>query len=204
AEFFESFVEDIFPMSYAAAGVLGDSLKISVRKQPFRVLDLAAGSGVWGIALAQKSPLVRVTAVDWAGVIPVTKRIARRFGLIDRFRFVEGDILEVNFGRDHHLATLGHILHSEGEKRSRKLLARTFKSLAPGGTIAIAEFTPNDDRSGPPGAMIFGVNMLVNTQDGDVFTLKEVRSWLNEAGFKNVRTLQAPAPSPLILATKPK
>jgi len=51
--------------------------------------------------------------------------------------------------------------------------------------------------------MIFGVNMLVNTDDGDVFTLKQVTGWLTEAGFKDVRTLEAPAPSPLILATKP-
>jgi ubiquinone/menaquinone biosynthesis C-methylase UbiE len=204
AKFFHDFVEDIFTMSYAAAQTLGDALKISASKEPISVLDLAAGSGVWGIALAEKSPKVRVTAVDWPQVIPVTKRVAKRFGVANRFRFIEGDILAADFGRGHHVATLGHILHSEGEARSRKLLSRTFKSLAPGGTIAIAEFTPNDDRTGPPGAMIFGVNMLVNTQHGDVFTLSEVGSWLSEVGFKNVRTLEAPAPSPLILATKPK
>src|ERR1700733_4318579 len=163
AKFFEEFVEDIFPMSYAAAQALGDALKISASKGPISVLDIAAGSGVWGIALAQKSPKVRVTAVDWPGVLPVTRRVATRFGVASRFRYVAGDILTADFGRDHRIATLGHILHSEGEKRSRKLLGRVFKSLAPGGTIAIAEFTPNDDRTGPPGAMIFGVNMLVNT-----------------------------------------
>ena len=58
------------------------------------MIDLAAGSGIWGIAVAEKSPQVRVTAVDWAGMIPTTKRITGKFGVGDRFDFVEGDLFE--------------------------------------------------------------------------------------------------------------
>jgi ubiquinone/menaquinone biosynthesis C-methylase UbiE len=203
AEFFREFVEDIFPMSYAAAQTLGDALKLPAANEPVLVLDLAAGSGVWGVALAQKSAQARVTAVDWAGVIPVTRRVAQRYGLADRFTFIEGDLLEVDFGRDHHIATLGHILHSEGERRSRELLRKTHAALAPGGTIAIAEFILNDARTGPLNAALFAVNMLVNTDHGDAFTLSEMSAWLTEVGFENIRTLEAQAPSPLILADKP-
>ena len=74
-EFFSQLVENIIPMSYPPAQKLGDHLKLSKEKNEIRVLDLAAGSGIWGIVLAQKSPRVRVTAVDWAGMIPTTKRI---------------------------------------------------------------------------------------------------------------------------------
>ena len=83
------------------------------------------------------------------------------------------------------------------------LLKRVYDALAPGGIIAISEFVPNDDRTGPPGALIFGVNMLVNTDKGDVFTFAQISAWLSEAGFVDARQLEAPAPSPLILATKP-
>jgi len=202
-EFFQQFVEDIFPMSYGAARALGESLKLAAGTSPVRVLDLAAGSGVWGIALAQQSPKVTVTAVDWPGVLPATQRVTTRFGVADRFTLVAGDLLEAAFGTGHNIATLGHILHSEGEPRSRRLLKKPFDALAPGGTIAVAEFVANDDRTGPPNAMIFAVNMLVNTDVGDTFTLPEISAWLTEAGFKNVRTLNSPGPSPLILATKP-
>jgi ubiquinone/menaquinone biosynthesis C-methylase UbiE len=204
AEFFQQFVEDIFPMSYGAAKALGESLKLSTAAAPVRVLDLAAGSGVWGIALAQQSPGVSVTAVDWPGVLPATRRVVGRFNLTDRFTFVSGDLNSAAFGAGHQIATLGHILHSEGEKRSRALLRKTFDALLPGGTICIAEFLANDDRTGPPNAMIFAVNMLVNTDEGDTFTFPEIRSWLQEAGFKEVRTLDAPGPSPLILGNKPR
>lgn len=202
AAFFQSFVEDIFPMSYGAAQALGEHLKLSTATQPVRVLDLAAGSGVWGIALAQQSPKVRVTAVDWPGVLPVTKRMVTKYNFSDRFTFIAGDLMAAAFGTGHNIVTLGHILHSEGEARSRQLLKKTFDALGPGGTIAIGEFIANDDRTGPTNAMIFAVNMLVNTEQGDTFTFPEIRGWLQEAGFKDVRTLDSPGPSPLILATK--
>src|SRR2546423_3868481 len=111
-EFFSQLVENIIPMSYPAAQKLGDHLKVAKAKNEIRVLDLGAGSGIWGIALAQKSTRVRVTAVDWAGMIPTTKRITQKFGVGDRFNYVEGDMLEANFGSGYDIATLGHILHS--------------------------------------------------------------------------------------------
>jgi hypothetical protein len=47
------------------------------------------------------------------------------------------------------------------------------------------------------------VNMLVHSERGDTFSFNEIKSWLDDAGFKKVRMLWAPGPSPLILATKP-
>jgi hypothetical protein len=201
-DFFQQFVNDIFPMSYPAAQNLARHLH-GQTKGAMRVLDLAAGSGVWGIALAESSNQVSVTAVDWPEVIPVTRATVTRFGLADRFTFVPGDLREADFGRDHTVATLGHILHSEGRERSRALLRKTFDALASGGTIAVAEFLVNAERTGPPQGLFFAVNMLVNTDVGDTYSFEEIGSWLEEAGFLHPRTLDSPGPSPLILATKP-
>lgn len=203
SEFFAGFVESIFPMSYPAARALGEHLEISQSKKPVNVLDLAAGSGVWGIALAQQSPHVRLTAVDWPDVLKVTEQVINRHGMLDRSTMLPGDLLKVNFGNHHHIATLGHILHSEGRARSQRLLKKTFKALSPGGTIAIGEFLVNHDRMGPPASLLFAVNMLVNTHAGDTFSFREISGWLRGAGFKKPRLLEAPGPSPLVLATKP-
>jgi ubiquinone/menaquinone biosynthesis C-methylase UbiE len=202
-DFFHKFVEDIFPMSYGSAQKLASVLDLDGAGQPLHVLDVAAGSGVWGIALAQRSQRVRVTAVDWPEVIPITRKTVARFGLMKRFQFVTGDLLAADFGGDYAVVTLGHILHSEGEQRSRALLRRTFDALASGGTVAVAEFLVNDERTQPLVGLLFAVNMLVNTDSGDTYSFREISSWLGEAGFVNTRTLEAPGPSPLILATKP-
>jgi SAM-dependent methyltransferase len=201
--FFSILVENIIPMSYPAATTLGQALGLATKREPVRVLDIAAGSGIWGIALAQQSPLVRVTAQDWPAMISTTKRITQKFGVADRFSYVEGDVLEANFGSNYDVAILGHILHTEGEDRSRKLLKKVFDALKSGGTIAVGEWLVNDARTEPLPSLIFAVNMLVHSERGDTFSFNEIKSWLEEAGFKKARKLQAPGPSPLVVATKP-
>lgn len=204
SEFFIKFVEDIFPMSYPSARLLAEHLGVDHATTPLSVLDLAAGSGVWGIALAQKSPHVMVRAVDWPRVLDVTRRVVQRFGLSDRYTFAAGDLSDADFGAGHQIATLGHILHSEGETRSRAVLQKTFQALAPGGTIAIAEFLVNEDRTAPAGSLIFALNMLVNTTDGNTYSFEEIKRWLEDAGFVQARLLPALGPSPLILANRPQ
>jgi len=136
-------------------------------------------------------------------MIPTTRRIVERFGVADRFSYLAGDVLEADFGSGYDIATLGHILHTEGEERSRHLLRKTFDALKSGGTIAIGEWLVNDERTEPMNGLIFAVNMLVHSEQGDTFSFNEIKSWLEEAGFKKARTLDAPGPSPLILAIKP-
>jgi 2-polyprenyl-3-methyl-5-hydroxy-6-metoxy-1,4-benzoquinol methylase len=203
AEYFEQFVEALFPSSYPAARVLARELGLAEATSQIRVLDIAAGSGVWGIALAQSSPHVTVTALDWPNVLPVTKRIAEQHGVGERVTTIAGDLHVAEFGGPYDVVTLGQILHSEGEERSRKLLAKVHASLDHGGVVAIAEFVINEDRNGPVAPLIFSVNMLVNSDDGDAFTFGEMRGWLEQAGFADVRAVDAPGHSPLILATKP-
>ncbi len=203
AEFFEHFVNDIFPLSFPPAQDLANYLQLGLMDGDVNVLDLAAGSGVWGIVLAQSAPQVKVSAVDWPSVLRVTRKNAEKFGLAGRFTYREGDLQEADFGSGYQVATLGHILHSEGEERSKQLLAKTFSALASGGTIAIQEFLVNDDRRGPVNGLLFAVNMLVNTDKGNTYSFEEISGWLQEAGFVEVRTLASRGPSPLILANKP-
>ncbi len=203
AEFFEEFVEDLMPRNYPAAQVLADHLGAGEASEPLTVLDIAAGSGVWSLPFAQKSPHARVTIVDWPGVTPVARRVTARFGVAERYDYREGDLAAVDFGSGYRVATLGHILHSEGEVRSRNLLRKVFDALAPGGAIAIAEMIPNEERTGPPAATIFALNMLLHTDEGDTFTFNEMAGWLREAGFEAPYTLDVPGPFPLVLARKP-
>src|SRR5262249_45430448 len=98
AEFFRDLVEDLFANNYAAAQTLAEALNVAAAKSPVRVLDIAAGSGVWSIALAEKSPQVQVTVVDWPAVVPVCQKVAARHNVGDRYRFLPGDLLATEFG----------------------------------------------------------------------------------------------------------
>src|SRR5262249_44633973 len=153
---------------------------------------------VWGIVLATHFPEARVTAVDFPAVLETTKQTAEKHGVADRFRFSPGELLTADFGVNYDVAVLGYIFHSEGGKRSRQLLARVFNSLAPGGTIAIAEWLVNESRTAPPRSLMFAVNMLVHTNEGDTFSFEEISRWSSETGFRDAHLLNAPGISPLI------
>jgi ubiquinone/menaquinone biosynthesis C-methylase UbiE len=200
-EVFKELVPSLFPLNYAPAQALARALTLAPGQIP-RVLDLAAGSGVWGIAIAQQHLNAHVTAVDFEGVLPITRKAAARFGLEDRFEFIAGDVLKADLGVGYTAAIIGHLLHGLGRKDSQHLLRRVAGALAPGGTIAIAEFLVNKDRTGPPPGLTFALNMLLATEEGDTFSFEEISGWLQEAGFEKARLLEAPGLSPLILATK--
>lgn len=202
SNFFANFVEALFPMNKPAAEILASHLNLKDKKDIVKVLDIAAGSGVWGITLAQNATNVSVYAVDWPEVIHITQRIVRKNGLQDRFNFISGDITSVDFGKDYDIAILGHIIHSEGESRGKNLIEKCYNSLSPNGRIVIAEFLVNDDRSGPPQGIFFNLNMLIHTENGATFSFEEISTWLKEAGFVDIYTIEAPAPSPLIIAKK--
>ena len=200
--FFEQFVAGLFAMNYGSAMTAAEALGVASATGPVRVLDLATGSGVWGIAIAQRSPHVTVTAVDWPNVLEITRKTAAQHDLAGRFSYVAGDLAAVDFGKGHNIATLGHILHTEGEVRSRSLIRKTYDALAPGGTIVIAEFLVNADRRGPLPGLLFGVNMLIHSDVGGTYSFEEIRGWLEESGFKDARMVESPGPSPLIFATR--
>jgi ubiquinone/menaquinone biosynthesis C-methylase UbiE len=203
AAFFQELVEPIFAMSYPATQVAGQALGLANAKSPIKVLDIGAGSGVWGIGLAQQSPQVTVTAQDLPNVLDVTRQMANRFNLADRFSYLPGDFHTADFGTGYNLATVGHILHMLGVDECRRLLKKAAGALAPKGTVVISEFLVNQDRSGPPMGLIFAVNMLAHTENGDTFSFEEISGWLKEAGLVNPRKIEPGGPVGLVMADKP-
>jgi ubiquinone/menaquinone biosynthesis C-methylase UbiE len=196
-------VDSLFNLNLAPATALAKEVLRTTKRRPLRVLDVACGSGVWGVAQAQADPTTRVTFHDLAESLDHARRFVARESLASRAEWLTGDLRSTDFGEARFdVAVLGHICHCEGATQTRKLFGRLARALAPGGTLAIAEFVPDDDRAGPPIPLVFALNMLVHTTEGATFTFAEYREWLEAAGFKDVRKLEAPAPSPLILATR--
>lgn len=203
AEFFAQLVNPLYIAGRPASDVAAQAL-CGGRPQGLRVLDIGAGSGVWSLAIARHDPQARVTVVDWPEVIEKsTKRFAEREDVGDRYEYLPGDFRQVDFGESQYdVALLGHICHGEGARGTQALFARIHRALKAAGQLLIAEIIPDDERKSALLPLIFAVLMLANTEEGDTFTLHEYREWLEAAGFQNIHTIEAPAPSPLIAANK--
>lgn len=203
--------EDFFPMLVRGLHVINTQparrtaqiLGAGTTHKGMRVLDVACGSGIWGISVAEADTEAHVTAQDFPGLFETTRGYLKRHNVEDRYDFLPGDLKEIEFGENRYdLAILGNIVHSEGEDSSRDLFKRLYKALKPGGRIVIIDMIPNNERTGPPFALFFALNMLLNTEKGSTYTLAEYTEWLSDAGFKRVETADIQSHSPIIIGYK--
>lgn len=198
-EFFAGWVDSLFAMNRAAAVAVAEHLGPATGK----ILDIGAGSGVWGLSAAERSPNAKVTFLDLRPVLDgVTKPFAERLGVSQRSEFLVGDFHQAPFEQGYERAYLGHILHSEPHEANQKLLSRIHACLQPGGQLVIAEMVVDNERTGPPFALLFDLNMLVHTHSGKAYSTGELESLCQEAGFSRVEWLKVPANSPLLIATR--
>lgn len=202
-DFFPDLIKALFNSNYPAARYAALYLKRK-HKNISHVLDVACGSGVWSIANAEVFKSAKINALDFPGVLNITRQYVSNFKMNARYAFIEGDLRKIDFGKDYYdLIILGHICHSEGRVNTEKLLKKSFAALKMQGNLLIAEFLPNKAKTAPVIPLLFALNMLLNTNEGDVFTIREFQRWLATFGFKKIEILrQAPTMSPLILATK--
>ena len=201
--FFPSLVRSLHVMHREQARRLAAALGAGRTPGGLRVLDVACGSGVWSIAIAEADHRSRVTALDFPRVLDTTREYAQRHGVEKQFDYIAADLKQAELGEGRFdLAVLGHVMHSEGEASSRALLGRVGRALKPGGRVAILEMVPNDERTGPPFPLLFALNMLVHSTEGDTFTLAEYLDWLKDAGFTAVETVEIGGASPAIIAAK--
>jgi len=192
------FARSMAPMMGVPAEIL--ALQVAQPGQPMKVLDIAAGHGLFGIFVARQNPAAEVTAVDWANVLEVARENAVKLGVADRFHTIPGSAFEVDLGSGYDLILLPNFLHHFDEPTCVKLLKKLRAAMKPTGTLATVEFVPNDDRVSPPQAAAFSMMMLGGTESGDAYTYKELERMCQTAGFgpSELHSL-APAPQSLIL-----
>lgn len=160
-----------------------------------KVLDLAAGHGLYGIALLRENPLAEVVAVDWQNVLAVAQRNAERAGVADRFRTMPGSALATEFGEGYDLVLLVHFLPDLDPATCVRLLNKVHAALVPGGRAVALGLVPNEDRISPPIAAAFSLVALATTGGGDSYPFSELDRMFRSAGFERTE-LQALPPSP--------
>lgn len=187
-EFARTMVPVVIIGAKMVAGMVGGS-------GPKKVLDIAAGHGIFGISVAQQNPAARIVALDWKRVLEVAVENAQKFGVADRFSTIAGSAFDVDLGSGYDLVLVPNFFHHFDAPKCVGLIKKIRAAMNPGSLMATVEFVPNEDRVTPPNAAMFSMMMLGGTQGGDAYTFEEYDQMFREAGF-GASTMQDLAPSP--------
>ena len=159
------------PMSAFAARDL--AAVVNVPGRAIKVLDIAAGHGAYGIAIATLNPLATIYAQDWE-TLELAVDQATRAGVGGRYHTIPGSAFDVALGSGYDLVLLPNFLHHFDATTNVELLRKVRAALAEGGRVATVEFVPNEDRASPPPAASFSLMMLASTERGDAYTFGEL------------------------------
>ncbi len=182
-----TFARSMTGMNRKPAGLLADiicaDLADNDAREQVKVLDIAAGSGIFGITLAQQHSQADVAAVDWPNVLEVALENAEQAGISQRYRTIPGSAFEVETGTGYQVILLCNFLHHFDAATCSTFLERMKAALADGGKVYTLEFVPNEDRISPPFAAGFDLHMLRQTPAGDTYTAAEYEDIFAAAGL---------------------
>ena len=186
-----AFARAMAPMIAQRAGEFA-ALADAEAGRPIKVLDIAAGHGLFGIAMAKRNDRAEITALDWDAVLDVARENAAKAGVASRFETIAGSAFEADFGGPYDVVLLTNFLHHFDVATCEGLLRKVHAALVPGGRAVALEFVPNDDRVTPPGAASFSFVMLGSTRAGDAYTFAEYRRMFEAAGFSQLALHELP------------
>ncbi len=190
-EIWISFAESMAKLQTMTAELTAKLLHVEGAPK-LKVLDIAAGHGVFGITIARHNPHAEIVALDWKNVLEVARKHAEEAGVASNWRALPGSAFDVDYGADYDVILVTNILHHFNQQDSEKLLRKIHAALAPNGRAVIVEFIPNEDRVSPPMAATFPLTMLVSTPAGDAHTFSEYQKLLQNTGFSRSEIHELP------------
>ncbi len=181
-EVWVAFARSMAPLTIPAASFIAQLVGAKEGKA-CKVLDIAAGHGMYGITVAKQNPHAQIVAVDWPAVLEVAKENAQAAAVAGRYTARPGSAFEAALGDGYDHVLLTNIFHHFDKPTCEKLMRRVHSALKPDGRAVTLEFVPNEDRVTPPTAAGFSLIMLANTEGGDAYTFAEYEKMFRNAGF---------------------
>jgi len=178
------FAKAMMPLMHIPAQLMAAELRKG--GEAHKVLDIAAGHGIFGIAVGKQNPGAQIYGADWKNVLEVASKNAQAMGVGERYHLIPGSAFESDFGGGYDVVLVPNFLHHFDASTCTSFMRKVHGALTPGGRAAIVEFVPNADRVTPPSAAAFSMMMLSSTPSGDAYTFAEIESISRNAGFARV------------------
>lgn len=166
------------------------------------LLDIAGGSGIYACAFVARHPELQAKVLEKPPVDAVARRSIARRGYGDRVRVMAGDMLTGELPGDCDVHLWSNVLHDWDVPVVRTLLAKSFRTLPPGGLLVIHDAHINEEKTGPLPVAKYSA-LLMHATEGKCYSLSELRAWLTETGFDTIRFQETAADRSVVTALKP-
>jgi len=195
------FARSMGALQRISAAAVAETLGASAGEK-WKVLDVAAGHGMYGVTIAKQNPNAEIFALDWPEVLKVAHENAKAAGVAARHHHLPGSAFDLDFGKDYDIVLLTGFLHHFDPQTIDTILRKAHAALKPGGRAVTVEFVPNEDRVTPPTTAAFSMIMLGTTRAGDAYPYSEYDKMFRKAGFTLNELRRGPGPQSFIISKK--
>ncbi len=147
-----------------------------------RLLDIGGGSGIYACTFCAHYPNLEATVYEQSPVDRIAQRGIEERGYTGRVTVATGDLHKDELPTDCDVHLYSNVLHDWGLKEVRHLLALSFRTLKPGGTLIIHDAFINPGKNGPLAVAEYSA-MLMHSTQGKCYSFGEYSELLSEAGF---------------------
>lgn len=192
----EQYVKQVLALSWMlkpAAMTAAQMLDSGNQRKNLNILDVGAGSAVWSLTIAQGDDESQVTALDWPKVLGIAENQAKQSGMQQRFHKLPGNYHDTELPDEtYDLAILGNVTHIETPDGNTSLMKKIYKSLKINGEIVIFDILSAQDK-GKLSASLYALGLALRTEQGQVYSPDELKSFLTSAGFIDFKAVPIPA-----------
>ncbi|MCU0245723.1 MAG: acetylserotonin O-methyltransferase [Bryobacter sp.] len=165
-----------------------------------RLADLGGATGHLACAACERYPELNAVVFDLPQAIGMAREHVQQSAAASRIELLSGDFFADPLPAADCYA-LGRILHDWSMEKIDLLLKKIYAALPPGGAILIVEKLLYDDKTGPLGAHMQSLNMLV-CAEGRERSAAEYAEILGGIGFHSVEAKRTGTPLDAVFARK--
>ncbi len=173
-------------MAQRVAPSLAEKINLSAYRS---FLDVGGGAGTFSMAFCKRYPNLSSILFDLPQTLPMTQKNIEKEKMQDRITLYGGDFNKDSFPNKFDVVFLSDILHYQTNAQNQSLFHKLYEATNPIGTIIVKDMFLGDDTA-PGWNAIFSMHMMVYSQNGQCFKGSEITTWLEKAGFKEIREIE--------------
>ncbi len=152
------------------------------------LLDLGGGPGTYALAFLAKHPNLRATVCDRTPALTVAREIAAPLKHGRRLSYLPLDFMSQRIPGRYDVIWYSNVLHIYSPAENQRLFRKLASALTPDGRLFIQDaFLLDQEGLYPQEANLFAVTMLLFTEGGNTYRVRETGAWLRQAGFAKIR-----------------